>query len=401
MKGFYLMKNIVIVEALRTPIGAFGGAFKEVSAVDLGTTVLKSIINKTKVTPEMIDEVIIGNVLHAGLGQNVARQIAIHSGIPSDKTAFTLDMVCGSGLKAIQLAAQSIMLGDADIVVAGGVENMSQAAYVSIQHRFGQRLGNSQLIDSLVHDGLTDAFNNYHMGITAENVAQNYGISREEQDQFALHSQEKAAKALESNRFAEEIVPVSVPQRHHDPLIVSVDEYPKTNTSLEKLQSLRPAFLPEKGTVTAGNASGINDGAALLMLMTEEKAVELGLTPLVTIESYASAGVAPELMGTGPIPATKKALKKASLTISDLDLVESNEAFAAQSLAVLKDLNLNPDIVNVNGGAIALGHPIGASGARILVTLIHEMKKRHAHRGLATLCIGGGQGTAIIVKNNT
>ena len=371
------------------------------SAVDLGTTVLKSIINKTKVTPEMIDEVIIGNVLHAGLGQNVARQIAIHSGIPSDKTAFTLDMVCGSGLKAIQLAAQSIMLGDADIVVAGGVENMSQAAYVSIQHRFGQRLGNSQLIDSLVHDGLTDAFNNYHMGITAENVAQNYGISREEQDQFALHSQEKAAKALESNRFAEEIVPVSVPQRHHDPLIVSVDEYPKTNTSLEKLQSLRPAFLPEKGTVTAGNASGINDGAALLMLMTEEKAVELGLTPLVTIESYASAGVAPELMGTGPIPATKKALKKASLTISDLDLVESNEAFAAQSLAVLKDLNLNPDIVNVNGGAIALGHPIGASGARILVTLIHEMKKRHAHRGLATLCIGGGQGTAIIVKNNT
>lgn len=395
------MKNIVIVEALRTPIGAFGGAFKEVSAVDLGTTVLKSIINKTKVTPEMIDEVIIGNVLHAGLGQNVARQIAIHSGIPSDKTAFTLDMVCGSGLKAIQLAAQSIMLGDADIVVAGGVENMSQAAYVSIQHRFGQRLGNSQLIDSLVHDGLTDAFNNYHMGITAENVAQNYGISREEQDQFALHSQEKAAKALESNRFAEEIVPVSVPQRHHDPLIVSVDEYPKTNTSLEKLQSLRPAFLPEKGTVTAGNASGINDGAALLILMTEEKAVELGLTPLVTIESYASAGVAPELMGTGPIPATKKALKKASLTISDLDLVESNEAFAAQSLAVLKDLNLNPDIVNVNGGAIALGHPIGASGARILVTLIHEMKKRHAHRGLATLCIGGGQGTAIIVKNNT
>ncbi|MGG6799866.1 UNVERIFIED_CONTAM: acetyl-CoA C-acetyltransferase [Streptococcus canis] len=395
------MKNIVIVEALRTPIGAFGGAFKEVSAVDLGTTVLKSIINKTKVTPEMIDEVIIGNVLHAGLGQNVARQIAIHSGIPSDKTAFTLDMVCGSGLKAIQLAAQSIMLGDADIIVAGGVENMSQAAYVSIQHRFGQRLGNSQLIDSLVHDGLTDAFNNYHMGITAENVAQNYGISREEQDQFALHSQEKAAKALERNRFAEEIVPVSVPQRHHDPLIVSVDEYPKTNTSLEKLQSLRPAFLPEKGTVTAGNASGINDGAALLMLMTEEKAVELGLTPLVTIESYASAGVAPELMGTGPIPATKKALKKASLTISDLDLVESNEAFAAQSLAVLKDLNLNPDIVNVNGGAIALGHPIGASGARILVTLIHEMKKRHAHRGLATLCIGGGQGTAIIVKNNT
>ncbi|HES3839277.1 TPA: acetyl-CoA C-acetyltransferase [Streptococcus pyogenes] len=395
------MKNIVIVEALRTPIGAFGGSFKSVSAVELGTTVLKKILDKTQVKPEMVDEAILGNVLHAGLGQNVARQVAIHSGIPEDKTAFTLDMVCGSGLKAIQLAAQSIMLGDADIVIAGGVENMSQAAYVSTQHRFGQRLGNSQLIDTLVHDGLTDAFNNYHMGITAENVAQKYGISREEQDQFALESQEKAAKALENHRFADEIVPVSVPQRRKDPLIVTTDEYPKVDTSLEKLQQLRPAFFPKEGTVTAGNASGINDGAALLMLMTEEKALELGLTPLVTIESYASAGVAPELMGTGPIPATQKALKKAGLTISDLDLVESNEAFAAQSLAVLKDLKLNPEIVNVNGGAIALGHPIGASGARILVTLIHEMKKRQVTRGLATLCIGGGQGTAVIVKNNT
>ncbi|HEP1388567.1 TPA: acetyl-CoA C-acetyltransferase [Streptococcus pyogenes] len=395
------MKNIVIVEALRTPIGAFGGSFKSVSAVELGTTVLKKILDKTQVKPEMVDEVILGNVLHAGLGQNVARQVAVHSGIPEDKTAFTLDMVCGSGLKAIQLAAQSIILGDADIVIAGGVENMSQAAYVSTQHRFGQRLGNSQLIDTLVHDGLTDAFNNYHMGITAENVAQKYGISREEQDQFALESQEKAAKALENHRFADEIVPVSVPQRRKDPLIVTTDEYPKVDTSLEKLQQLRPAFLPKEGTVTAGNASGINDGAALLMLMTEEKALELGLTPLVTIESYASAGVAPELMGTGPIPATQKALKKAGLTISDLDLVESNEAFAAQSLAVLKDLKLNPEIVNVNGGAIALGHPIGASGARILVTLIHEMKKRQVTRGLATLCIGGGQGTAVIVKNNT
>ncbi|HES1883534.1 TPA: acetyl-CoA C-acetyltransferase [Streptococcus pyogenes] len=395
------MKNIVIVEALRTPIGAFGGSFKSVSAVELGTTVLKKILDKTQVKPEMVDEVILGNVLHAGLGQNVARQVAVHSGIPEDKTAFTLDMVCGSGLKAIQLAAQSIMLGDADIVIAGGVENMSQAAYVSTQHRFSQRLGNSQLIDTLVHDGLTDAFNNYHMGITAENVAQKYGISREEQDQFALESQEKAAKALGNHRFADEIVPVSVPQRRKDPLIVTTDEYPKVDTSLEKLQQLRPAFLPKEGTVTAGNASGINDGAALLMLMTEEKALELGLTPLVTIESYASAGVAPELMGTGPIPATQKALKKAGLTISDLDLVESNEAFAAQSLAVLKDLKLNPEIVNVNGGAIALGHPIGASGARILVTLIHEMKKRQVTRGLATLCIGGGQGTAVIVKNNT
>ncbi|MGT2935744.1 acetyl-CoA C-acetyltransferase [Streptococcus castoreus] len=394
------MKTIVIVKALRTPIGAFGGAFKDVSAVSLASTVLKKIFETTPVKPKMVDEVILGNVLHAGLGQNIARQVAIHSGIPNDKTAFTLDMVCGSGLKAIQLACQSLMLGDAEIIIAGGVENMSQAAYVSTQHRFGQRLGDSQFIDSLVHDGLTDAFNHYHMGITAENIAKKYGITRQEQDQFALDSQIKAKKAGKTNRFADEIVPVIMSQKHKDPVIISTDEYPKSNTSIEKLQKLRPAFMPEGGTVTAGNSSGINDGAALLMLMTQDKAKKLGLTPLVTIESYASAGVAPELMGTGPIPATQKALARVGLTIQDLDLIESNEAFAAQSLAVLKELKLNPNIVNVNGGAIALGHPIGASGARILVTLIHEMKKRQVKRGLATLCIGGGQGTAIIVKND-
>ncbi|EHI69219.1 acetyl-CoA C-acetyltransferase [Streptococcus ictaluri] len=393
------MEKIVIVEALRTPIGAFGGSFKNISAVELGKTVLKRILETTEVKPEMVDEVILGNVLHVGLGQNVARQVAVHAGIPNDKTAFTLDMVCGSGLKAIELAAQSIMVGDSEIVIAGGVENMSQAAYVLQNQRLGQRLGNGKVSDTLVNDGLTDAFNNYHMGITAENVAKEYGITREDQDKFAEESQAKAAKALESNRFAEEIVPVSIPQRKKDPILMAQDEYPKPGTTVETLAKLRPAFMPTDGTVTAGNASGINDGAAMVMLMTETKAKELGLKPLVSLTSYASAGVAPELMGTGPIPASKKALERAGLSVSDLYLIESNEAFAAQSLAVLKDLELNPEIVNVNGGAIALGHPIGASGARILVTLIHEMKKRQAKNGLATLCIGGGQGTAVIVKN--
>lgn len=394
-----MKKNIVIVEALRTPIGSFGGAFKNISAVDLGTTVMKQILEKTKLKPEMVDEVILGNVLRAGLGQNVARQVAIHSGIPNNKTAFTLDMVCGSGLKAIELATQSILLGDAEIIIAGGVENMSQAAYVLDNQRFGQRLGNGKVVDTLVNDGLTDAFNNYHMGITAENVAKQYSITREDQDRFAQGSQEKAANALKTNRFADEIVPVSIPQRKKEPILVEQDEYPKPGSTFETLQKLRPAFLPSEGTVTAGNASGINDGAAMVMLMSEEKAKELGLTSLVSISSYASAGVAPELMGTGPIPASRKALEKAGLSVTDLDLIESNEAFASQSIAVLKELQLNPEIVNVNGGAIALGHPIGASGARILVSLIHEMKKRNATNGLATLCIGGGQGTAVIVKN--
>lgn len=391
------MDKVVIVQALRTPIGAFGGAFKDVNAVTLATTVIKKMLDNTQLPPHHIDEVIIGNILHAGLGQNIARQIAIHSGIPNEKTAFTVDMVCGSGLKAIQLAAQSILLGDAKIIIAGGVENMSQAPYVCQSNRFGSRLGNSELIDTLVHDGLTDAFSKTHMGITAENVAKKYQISREEQDQFAFNSQQKAAEALKNNRFKEEIVPVTVTQRKGDPLIVSQDEYPKPNSSLEKLKKLRPAFMSSEGTVTAGNASGINDGAAMVMLMTEKHAKQLGLEILASITSYASAGVDPDIMGTGPIPATQKALEKANLKISDIGLIESNEAFAAQSLAVMMSLECQADKVNVNGGAIALGHPIGASGARILVTLLHEMKKQDVTNGLATLCIGGGQGTSLIV----
>lgn len=391
-------KEIVIVEALRTPIGTFGGAFKNVSAVELGKTVVTKMLETTKVDPSLIDEVIIGNVLHAGLGQNVARQIAVYAGIPNNKTAFTLDMVCGSGLKAIELGVQSILADDAEIVIAGGTENMSQAAYVLPNYRYGQRMGNGVAVDTLVNDGLTDVFNHYHMGITAENVAKQYNISREEQDQFAFESQQKAAKALESNIFKEEIVPVSIPQRKKEPILMDMDEHPRPSTTLETLSKLRPAFLREEGTVTAGNASGINDGAAMVMIMTREKAEELGLSVLATIVSYASAGVAPEVMGTGPIPATKKALENAQLTIDDLDLIESNEAFASQSLSVMKELNFNPEIVNVNGGAIALGHPVGASGARILVTLIHEMKRRQATYGLATLCIGGGQGTAMIIQ---
>ncbi|MBP1040723.1 acetyl-CoA C-acetyltransferase [Vagococcus sp. BWB3-3] len=392
-------KEIVIVEALRTAVGSFGGVFKNVSAVDLGKTVLKEIVSRTKIDPEAIDEVILGNVLHGGLGQNVARQVAIHSDIPNDKTAFTLDMVCGSGLKAIQLAVQSIQCGDSEVVIAGGTENMSQAPYVLPNLRFGQRLGNGTVIDSLVNDGLTDAFHHYHMGITAENIAEKFAISREEQDAFAQSSQEKAIKAVSDGRFKEEIVPVLVSQRKQkEPILITEDEYPKKDSTIATLQKLRPAFRAD-GTVTAGNASGINDGAAMVLMMTREKAESLQLPILASIVSYASAGVAPELMGTGPIPASKKALEKAQLTIADIELIEANEAFAAQAISVMKELKLNPDRVNVNGGAIALGHPIGASGARILVTLIHELKRRKLSLGLATLCIGGGQGTSLIIKN--
>lgn len=392
-------KEIVIVEALRTAVGSFGGVFKNVSAIDLGKTVLTEIVSRTKIDEGAIDEVILGNVLHAGLGQNVARQVAIHSNIPNDKTAFTLDMVCGSGLKAIQLAVQSIQCGDSDIVIAGGTESMSQAPYVLPNLRFGQRLGNGTVIDSLVNDGLTDAFNGDHMGITAENIAEKYTISREEQDAFAQASQEKAVSAINSGLFKAEIVPVPVPQRKQkEPVYITEDEYPKKGSTIDTLQKLRPAFRSE-GTVTAGNASGINDGAAMVLMMTREKAESLKLPILAAIVSYASAGVAPELMGTGPIPASKKALEKANLSIEDIDLIEANEAFAAQAISVMRELKLNPDKVNVNGGAIALGHPIGASGARILVTLIHELKRRDLSLGLATLCIGGGQGTSLIIKN--
>lgn len=394
-----LVKEVVITTAVRTPIGSFGGAFKTVSAVQLGKVVVEALLEKSGLKPEQIDEVIFGNVLHAGLGQNVARQVAITAGIPNDKPAFTVDMVCGSGLKSIELAAQSIVCGDSDIIIAGGTENMSQASYVLKDYRWGGRLGDGKIIDTMVNDGLTDAFHDYHMGITAENIAKNYGISRKAQDIFALASQEKAAAAQAAGRFVDEIIPVPVPQRKGDPILVAEDEYIKAGTTLEKLTALRPAFVRDgSGTVTAGNASGINGGAAAVLLMSRDKAEELGLPILGAIKGYASAGVGPELMGTGPIPSTQKALAKVGWTVEDLDLVEANEAFASQAISVVDELGLNADIVNVNGGAIALGHPIGASGARILVTLLHEMEKRQAHKGLATLCIGGGQGTSVLIE---
>ena len=391
------MREVVIVSAVRTAIGNFGGAFKNVSAVELGTIATKEALKRAQVDPKLVDEVIFGNVLQAGLGQNVSRQISINSGIPIEVPSVTVNKLCGSGLKTVTMAAQAIMLGEADIVVAGGTENMSQAPYILKDVRWGQRMGNGTLVDSMISDGLTDIFNNYHMGVTAENIAEQYNLTREEQDEFALRSQNKAERAIDEGKFKEEIVPVTIPQRKGDPLIIDTDEYPRLGATIESFKKLRPAFKKD-GTVTAGNASGINDGAAALVVMSKEKADELGLKPLATIVSYASVGVDPAIMGTGPIPATRKALKKAGLTVEDIDLVEANEAFAAQSLSVIKDLNLNSDITNVNGGAIALGHPIGASGARILVTLLHEMEKRDSSTGLATLCIGGGQGISVIIK---
>lgn len=391
------MREVVIASAVRTPIGTFGGAFKNVPAVKLGTIAAKEAIKRAGINAEQIDEVIFGNVLQAGLGQNVARQVSIHAGIPVEVPSFTVNKVCGSGLKTVALAAQAIRAGEADIILAGGAENMSMAPYVLESNRWGQRMGDSKLMDYMIHDGLWDIFNDYHMGITAENVAEKWNISREEQDSFALQSQNRAEKAIKEGRFKEEIIPVEIPQRKGDPIVVDTDEHPRFGTTAEALAKLRPAFKKD-GTVTAGNASGINDGAAALVIMSKEKADELGIKPLATIVSYASAGVDPSIMGTGPIPSSRKALEKAGLTIEDMDLVEANEAFAAQSLAVVKDLNLNPEKTNVNGGAIALGHPIGASGARILVTLLYEMDKRDAKNGLATLCIGGGQGIALIVR---
>ena len=391
------MKEAVIVSAVRTPIGSYGGSLKDISAVDLGVTVVRGALDKVGMKPEQVDEVILGNVLGAGLGQNVARQVSVKAGIPISTPAMTVNKVCGSGLKTIQLAAQAVMLGDAEIVVAGGTENMSQAPYVLQNQRWGSRMGDSKVIDTMLRDGLTDAFGQYHMGITAENVAAKYGISREEQDTFAVSSQEKAIAAIKAGRFKEEIVPVLIPQRKGEPLAFDTDEYPREGASVEGLGKLKTVF-KQDGTVTAGNASGINDGAAAVVVMSREKAEELGLEVLATVKAYANAGLEPELMGCGPIYASRKALEKAGLQVSDLDLIESNEAFAAQACAVTKEVGFNPDIVNVNGGAIALGHPIGASGARIFVTLLHEMKKRDAKLGLATLCIGGGMGTALIVE---
>ncbi|WP_454861661.1 acetyl-CoA C-acetyltransferase [Peribacillus frigoritolerans] len=390
------MREVVIVGAARTPVGAFGGSLANVSAVDLGVVAAKEAIKRANISADMIDEVLVGNILSAGLGQNVARQVAIHAGIPETTPAMAINKLCGSGLRTVIMGAQFIALGDADVILAGGIESMSNAPYLLPNYRFGQKMGNAEAVDSMTYDALTDVFNQYHMGVTAENIAEQWGISREKQDEFALDSQLKAEKAQLEGRFADEIVPVEY-KRRGKTILVEQDEHPRHGLTIDQLTKLRPAF-KENGTVTAGNASGINDGGAMLVLMSKEKADELGLEALATIKSYANAALDPKIMGYGPVPATRKALAKAGLTIDDIELMEVNEAFAAQSLAVLKDLELMPEKVNVNGGAIALGHPVGASGARILVTLLYEMKRRDAKTGLATLCIGGGQGTALIVE---
>lgn len=391
------MREVVIASAVRTPIGAFGGALKDVSAVDLGALVIKEAVNRAGIKGELVEEVLMGNVLQAGLGQNVARQATVKAGLPVEVPAMTINKVCGSGLRTVSLAAQIIKAGDADIIVAGGTESMSQAPYVLKTARWGQRMGDGKMVDSMINDALWDAFNNYHMGVTAENIAKEWNLTREEQDEFALNSQLKAEAAIKSGRFKDEIVPVLIPQRKGEPKVFDTDEFPRFGSTIEGLGKLKPAFIKD-GTVTAGNASGINDGAAAFVVMSAEKAEELGITPLAKIVSYGQKGLDPAIMGYGPFHATKKALEVSNLKIEDLDLIEANEAFAAQSLAVAKDLNFDMSKVNVNGGAIALGHPVGASGARILVTLLHEMQKRDAKKGLATLCIGGGMGTALIVE---
>ncbi|GAA0346741.1 acetyl-CoA C-acetyltransferase [Bacillus carboniphilus] len=390
--------EVVIVSAVRTAIGNFNGSLKNISAPELGATVIQAALQKAGIAVDQVDEVIMGNVLQAGIGQNPARQAAIKAGLPETVAAMTINKVCGSGLKAVHLATQAIIAGDADVVVAGGMENMSQAPYLLQNARDGFKMGDQKMVDSMIKDGLWCAFNNYHMGITAENLCDQYNITREEQDAFSQRSQEKATQALEAGKFKDEITPVSIPQRKGDPIIFDTDEYPKKGTTIEKLNGLRPAFKKD-GSVTAGNASGINDGAAVLVVMSRKKADELGVTPLVSIKANAAAGVDPSIMGIGPVTAVKKALTKASLALSDMNLIEANEAFAAQSIAVDRELKFNHDILNVNGGAIALGHPIGASGARILVTLIHELKRRNDQYGLATLCIGGGQGVATVIEN--
>jgi acetyl-CoA C-acetyltransferase len=392
------MKEIVIASAVRTAIGNFGGSLSPLSATELGIISAKEAIRRAGIEAGEISEAIIGNILSAGLGQNIGRQIAIKAGIPDTAPAMTINKLCGSGLRAVSMAAQFIMLGDAEVVLAGGTESMSNAPYLLLQGRNGFRMGHGQVMDSMILDGLTDSFENYHMGITAENIAERWNISREEQDRFALESQRRTEAAQKAGKFADEIVPVSIAQRKGDPIVVDTDEFPRHGLTIEKLSALKPAFKKD-GTVTPGNASGINDGASMLIIMSADKAAQLGIKPLARIVSYGNAALDPSIMGYGPVPATQAALKKAGLTINDIDLIEANEAFAAQSIAVVRDLKLDPQKVNVNGGAIALGHPIGASGARILTTLIYEMKRRDARRGLATLCIGGGQGTALIIEN--
>ncbi len=391
------MREVVIVSAARTPIGSFGGSLKGVPTRKLGAIAIKGAVERAGIKPEMVDEVIMGAVLQGALGQNVARQMTLDAGLPIETPAMTINKVCGSGLRAVELAAQIIKAGDAEIVVAGGAENMSATAYAMPAARWGARMNNTQMVDMMVNDGLWDAFNGYHMGITAENVAEQWGITREELDEFSVISQNRAEAAIKAGKFKDEIVPVEIPQKKGDPIIFDTDEFPKFGTTMDKVAKLKPAFKKD-GIVTAANASGINDAGAAVVVMSKEKADELGIKPLCTIKSYASAGVDPSIMGVGPIPASQKALAKAGLTIEDIDLVEANEAFAAQSLAVRKDLKLDPEKTNVNGGAIAIGHPIGASGCRILITLIYEMMKRDSKYGLATLCIGGGMGTALIVE---
>lgn len=390
------MREVVIVSAVRTAIGNFGGGLTPMGARQIGAIAAKEAIKRAKITPEMIDESIIGNVLSAGLGQNVARQISIDAGIPVEKPAMAINIVCGSGLRAVSTAAQLIALGDADIILAGGSESMSNAPYVTNTARWGARMGNVNMVDVMVNDGLTDAFAGYHMGMTAENLAEKYSLTREMQDELALNSQLRAEKAQNEGKFVDEIVPVIISTRKGD-VVIDKDEFIKPNMTIDKLAKLKPAFKKD-GTVTAGNASGINDGAAMLIVMSKEKADELGLEIMATIVSYATCGVDPSIMGYGPVPTVKKALERANLTMKDIELVEANEAFASQALSVSKALEFDMEKVNVNGGAIALGHPIGASGARILTTLLYEMKRTDKKIGLATLCIGGGMGTALIVK---
>lgn len=391
------MREVVIVSAARTPIGSFGGTLKDVPTRTLGAIAVKEAIKRAGIKPEQVDEVVMGCVLQGALGQNIARQISLDAGVPKEVPALTINKVCGSGLRAISLAAQMIKAGDADIVVAGGAENMSKTAYALPTGRYGARMNNAQIVDMMVNDGLTDAFNNYHMGITAENIAEQWGITREQLDEFAVISQNRAEEAIKAGKFKDEIVPVEIPQKKGEPLVFDTDEFPKFGTTIDKVAKLKSAFKKD-GVVTAANASGINDAGAAVVVMSKEKADELGIKPICTIKAYASAGVDPTIMGIGPVPASEKALKKAGLTIKDIDLVEANEAFAAQSLAVRTDLGLDPEKTNVNGGAIAIGHPIGASGTRILITLIYEMMRRDAKTGLATLCIGGGQGTSLVVE---
>jgi acetyl-CoA C-acetyltransferase len=392
------MKDVVIVSAKRTAIGSYLGAFANVSAIELGVTAVKAAIEAAGIKPEQVDNLVFGNVLNGGLGQNPARQIAKFSGMTDESTANVVSMVCGSGLKAVMDAVNQIRLGEADIVVAGGAESMSNAGHVLQSHRTGVKMGNSQLTDTMLNDGLTDAFGGFHMGMTAENLAKQYDISREEQDKFAVQSQNRAEVAITTGRFKAEIAPHIVADRKGD-IIIDTDEFPKFGATIESVSKPKPAFVRDAtGTVTAANASGLNDGAAALVLMSREKAAELGLTPMATFVAQAGAGVNPEVMGYAPVPASQKALKMAGLSVSDINLVEANEAFASQALSVCRGLDLDPSITNVNGGAIALGHPIGASGARILVTLVHELVKRKERYGLATLCIGGGQGVAVIIE---